>query len=176
VKKIYFIRDAKAKEFTQDTSDFERELRKKGYKELQTIASYLMLRGIKPDVILSSCALRAQQTALFLSQSLCFDGEQLFLEELYYPPYNDIVSIIMAQERSCDVLFIIGHAPYITELTNSFCSESIGKMPPSSVAALHFEIEDWSEIGERKASLDFFIYPKQFKYYMPKQIRATLKR
>ncbi len=174
MKKIYLIRDAKAEDFSEGMSDFERALRKKGYKELKTIGSYLHLRGISPDIILSSCALRAQQTALELSQRVLFEGEKLFLEELYYPPYDDIISIIMAQDKEHDSMFIIAHAPYITELANKLCSENIAKIPPAGVVALEFDIGDWGELELQSGSLDFFIYPKQFKYYMPKQIRAVL--
>ena len=175
MKKIYLIRDAKAENFSEGVSDFERSLRKKGYKELKTIGSYLRLRGISPDFILSSCALRAQQTATTLAESLSFDGEKLFLEELYYPPYDDIISIIMAQESSCESMFVIAHAPYITELANQLSKDTISKIPAAGVVSLEFEIDEWSELEYTKASLEFFIYPKQFKYYMPRQIRTYLE-
>ena len=174
MKKIYLIRDAKAEGFSEDVSDFERALRKKGSKELKTIGSYLRLRGISPDIILSSCALRAQQTATTLSEALSFDKECLFLEELYYPPYDDVISIIMAQESECESMFLIAHAPYITELANKLSSETVAKIPSAGVLALDFAIDDWSELVLGSGSIDFFIYPKQFKYYMPKQIRTYL--
>jgi len=176
VKKIYFIRDAKAENFCEGISDFERALKKKAYKELQTIASYMLLRGIRPDAILSSCALRAQQTALFFCEKLSFEGNKLFLEELYYPPYEDIVAIIKAQESSYDTLFVIGHGPFITELTNRFSQEPLSKIPHAGVACVTFDIEEWNMLKDYEGKLEFFIYPKQFKYYMPKQIRAELER
>ena len=174
MKKIYLIRDAKAEDFSEGVSDFERPLRKKGYKELKTIGSYLRLRGISPDLVLSSCALRAQQTAISLCESLSFDGEKLFLEELYYPPYDDIISIIMAQEKECSSIFLIAHAPYITDLANRLGSETIAKIPAAAVLSLAFDINEWSELELQSGSYEFFIYPKQFKYYMPRKIRAIL--
>jgi phosphohistidine phosphatase len=174
MKKIYLIRDAKAEDFSDGVSDFERALRKKGYKELKTIGSYLRLRGISPDIILSSCALRAQQTTTTLSEALSFDKESLFLEELYYPPYDDIISIIMAQDKEYESMFLIAHAPYITELANRLSSETIAKIPAAGVVALDFDIDEWSELELNSGSVDFFIYPKQFQYYMPRQIRAHL--
>jgi len=40
---------------------------------------------------------------------------------------------------------------------------------------LNFNIDSWNELLQmEKPKIDFFIFPKQFKYYMPKQIRDTL--
>jgi len=174
MKEIYLIRHAKAEDFSEGLSDFERSLKKKGLKDIQTIGSYLALQGISPDVILSSCAMRAQESALKLAERLSFKGVQYFLEELYYAPYEDVLNIIMAQEKSCEKLFIIGHNPQLNELINALSKEFISKVPTMGVVALRFDIDEWSELEKTKGSLEFFIYPKQFKYYMPRQIRTTL--
>ncbi len=176
MKKIYLIRHAKAEGFLEGISDFERTLKKRGVKDIEMIASYMALQGISPDVILSSCAMRAEQTALQFAEKLDFDGEKYFLEELYYAPNKEILSIIMAQEKSCDSIFVIGHNPQLNELVNFLSSEYISKIPTTGVVALSFDINSWSEIEGVKGELDFFIYPKQFEYYMPKQIRTTLPR
>jgi len=174
MKEIYLIRHAKAEDFSEGLSDFERSLKKRGLKDIQTIGSYLALQGISPDVILSSCAMRAQETAVGLAQKLSFGGITYFLEELYYAPYEDVLNIIMAQEKSCEKLFIVGHTPQLNELINILSKEFVSKIPTMSVVALSFDIDEWSELEKTKGDLEFFIYPKQFKYYMPRQIRTTL--
>jgi len=174
MKEIYLIRSAKAEGFCKDSSDFERALRKKGIKDIKTIGSYLTLQGISPDLILSSCALRAQETAVELSKRVSFRGEKHFLQELYYAPCDEIISILKAQDSTCDSVFVIGHNPQLNELTNRLSSEVIKKIPSMGVVALSFNIEEWSDLQESDGSLEFFIYPKQFKYYMPKQIRTSL--
>jgi len=42
--------------------------------------------------------------------------------------------------------------------------------------ALNLDIDSWADITEACGKIEFFIQPKQFKYYMPKQIRTTLAR
>jgi len=174
MKKIYFIRHAKAESFLEGVSDFERTLKKRGLKDIATIASYMALQGISPDIILSSCVMRAEQTALALAEKLDFEGKKYFLEELYYAPIQEVLGIIMAQGQSCDSIFVIGHNPQLNELVNTLSSEHINKIPTAGVVALSFAIDSWSEVEDVKGELDFFIYPKQFRYYMPKQIRTTL--
>lgn len=176
MKNIYLIRSAKSEDFSQGLSDFERTLREKGIEDINTIGSYLALQSISPDMILSSCALRAQETTVELAKKLDFEGVKYFLEELYSSSYKDILSIIMAQDDECSSIFVVGHSPQLVELTNWFCNENIGKLPSMGVISLSFDINEWSEIESKKAKMEFFIYPKQFKYYMPKQIRDTLPR
>jgi phosphohistidine phosphatase len=60
-------------------------------------------------------------------------------------------------------------------VANLLSPDHFGKIPALGVAALELPIGSWSELepsGESRT--DFFIYPKQFRYYMPRQIRATL--
>jgi phosphohistidine phosphatase len=176
MKKIYFIRHAKAENFSEGISDFERGLRKKGIKDIETIGSYLALQEISFDLLLSSYALRAQQTAVSLAERLSFCGEQHFLEELYFSSFEEVLNIITVQDDCYESIAIVGHNPQLNELTNRLSGEFIQKIPAMGVVALEFDIQEWSEIQECKGRVDFFIYPKQFKYYMPKQIRSTLPR
>jgi phosphohistidine phosphatase len=174
MKTLYLIRHAKSGWSVPNTSDFEREISKKGKKDIKTIGSYLSLIGVKPELILSSCALRAQQTTDLLAQKIAFDGKKHYLKELYLTGLEDILEIIYIQEESLDSMFIIGHNPQLHELANSLIDEHISKFPSLGVIAINFEIDSWSEINQQKGKIDFFIFPKQFKYYMPKQIRTNL--
>ena len=175
MKKIYFIRHAKAENFAGGVSDFERTLKERGVKDIETIGSYLALHNVSPDAILSSCATRAEQTALLLAEKLNFDGKIEFLNELYFSSNEQAIEIIMAQNEDCESIFFIGHNPQVNELVNMLSSEYISKVPTAGVVALDFEIDSWSQIEDSKGKIEFFIYPKQFRYYMPKQIRTTLE-
>ena len=86
MKTIYFIRHAKTGWSIPNTSDFEREVSKKGKRDIKTMGSYLALRGIKPDLILSSCALRAQETTDLLAEKI---------HKLEYENYPEIIHKIL---------------------------------------------------------------------------------
>jgi phosphohistidine phosphatase len=174
MKTLYLIRHAKSGWSVPDTSDFERSLSKKGKKDINTIGSYLSLTGVNPQLILSSCALRAQQTTDLLAKKINFTGKKYYLEELYLTGVEDISEIISIQEDQVDSMFIIGHNPQLHELANSLINDHISKFPSLGVIAINFDIEEWNEILNKKGEIDFFIFPKQFKYYMPKQIRTQL--
>ena len=174
MKTLYIIRHGKSGWSEPQTSDFERTLNKRGQKDLKTMGSYLSLKGLSPDLVLSSCALVAQQTADGLLEKLDFNGEKHYLKELYHASVESTKEIICAQESRIDTMFLVGHNPHLQELLNSLQEEHISKFPSLAIAAIHFDVEEWNEIEKVKGKLDFYIFPKQFQYYMPKQIRATL--
>jgi len=176
MKTLYLIRHAKSGWNEPNTSDFERKISKKGKKDINTIGSYLSLIGIMPQLILSSCALRAQETSDLLADKIAFDGKTHYLQELYQTGVETIREIISIQEDNIDSMFIVGHNPQLHELANTLIDEHISKFPSLGIIAIDFEIDSWEEIYTVKGSIDFFIFPKQFKYYMPKQIRATLNK
>ena len=171
---MYLIRHAKSSWKDIDASDFERGLTKKGIKSITTMGAYLRLRGILPDLILSSCAERAQETSDLLAEKLAYKGPVNYMKELYYTDTETLRQIITMQGSELETIFVIGHNPQITDMANSLIDEHISKIPAMGIAAVNFDIENWSEIESKKGKLDFFIYPNQFKYYVPNQIRAIL--
>lgn len=176
MKTIYLVRHAKAKSFFEGLPDYERSLRKGGYSDIKMIGSYLALQDVTVDLILSSYALYAQETMTYLAKLIGFNGQSHFLKQLYYAPYEDAIKIITAQDNSINSIMLIGHNPQLNELINFLSKENISKIPTMGVVALNFETDSWADLEDKKGSLDYFIYPKQFKYYMPKQIRTTLQR
>ena len=175
MKTIYLIKHAKSDWSVSGISDAERDISKKGRKDIKTIGSYLTLRGILPDIILSSYALRAAQTSDILAQTIQSEAPKHYLNELYLTSADEIKEIIMVQDEAIESMFIVGHNPQLTELANMLTDEHIAKIPSLGIVAIDFDIDDWSELENKNGEIDFFIYPKQFEYYMPRQIRTALK-
>ena len=78
------------------------------------------------------------------------------------------------QENHFNTIFVVGHNPQVTEFAKMMTGGAVSKIPALGVVAINFDIEEWNKLGEAEGKVDFFIYPKQFKYYMPKQIRSAL--
>jgi len=134
----------------------------------------LKLRGILPDLIIASCSLRTQETADRLSEKIKFEGPKYYLREMYLTPPETLKEILMMQEQQFESILVVGHNPQMTEVANMLTEEHISKIPALGVVAINFDIDEWNELEDVKGEIDFFVYPKQFKYYMPKQIRTTL--
>ncbi len=139
------------------------------------MGSYLALRKINPDHILSSAALRAQLTADGLAQKIQYTDHIQYMDELYLTRPEMIMNVLSLQEDQHNSIFLIGHNPALTELANILQNENMTKFPTLGILAITLDIDSWEEIKEScHGKVDFFIFPKQFKYYIPEQIRTTL--
>lgn len=132
------------------------------------------MRGILPDLIISSCSIRTQETADGLADKLEFEGPKYYLQELYLTLPKTLKETLMMQENHFNTIFVVGHNPQVTEFAKMMTGGAVSKIPALGVVAINFDIEEWNKLGEAEGKVDFFIYPKQFKYYMPKQIRSAL--
>ncbi len=152
-----------------------RGLSKCGLHDLKTMGSYMALRKIKPDLMLSSCALRTQLTADALAEKLKYSEQIYYMDELYLTRSEMALHVLSTQEDQHESIFFIGHNPTLTELAHLFTNDTFTKFPTLGILALKLDIDSWKEIVDvQNAEIDFFIFPKQFKYYIPKQIRAVL--
>ena len=137
------------------------------------MSSYMSLRRIEPDLMLSSSALRAQMTADQLAEKMKYKGRIHYMEELYMTRPKTLLNIMTLQENEYDKIFLIGHNPELTEFANLLIEEHFSKLPTLGILAINLDIDSWEDIEEDIGEIDFFIHPKQFKYYLPKQIRTT---
>jgi len=134
----------------------------------------MSLQNIKPDLILTSLALRAQITADELAKKIEYKGRIHYMEELYNSRPKTLMNVLTLQDDSYNNIFFIGHNPELTEFANFLVKDNFSKFPTLGVLSIELDIESWSDICEKCGKIDFFIQPKQFKYYVPKQIRTTL--
>jgi phosphohistidine phosphatase len=86
------------------------------------------------------------------------------------------MNVLTLQYDIHESIFLVGHNPELTEFANFLIGESFYKLPTLGILALELDIDSWADIEEKCAKIDFFIQPKQFKYFVPKQIRTTFMK
>ena len=163
MKNIYLIRHAKSDWSDLGKTDFERGLNKRGEKAISIMADALVEKGILPDLILSSSAQRAKLTAKGLADKIGYTGKIKYTDALYMAEPLEIIALIREIKDTYDHLFIVGHNPETTELTDLMTDEYIDNVPTLGIVAFELPIEHWKKFKPEKARLDFFIYPKMYK-------------
>jgi len=98
------------------------------------------------------------------------------MSEIYMVRPEVIMDTLSLQEDKYNDIFLIGHNPELTEIINHLIDDNFQKLPTMGVICINLDIDSWSDIKDIKGEVDFFISPKQFKYYVPKQIRTKLDR
>ena len=163
MKKLYLIRHAKSDWSDASQDDFERGLNTRGGKAIATMAKVLNEKEIMPDLILSSSATRAMLTAQGLAKNINYKGKLKYLDALYFADPQEIIEIIKEIKDKHDTVFIVGHNPETTELTDLMVDEYIDNVPTLGIVALNISVKQWRGFKPEKTTLDFFIYPKMFK-------------
>jgi len=163
MKKLYLIRHAKSDWSVASQNDFERGLNARGRKAIVTMSKVLNERGIIPDLILTSSATRASLTAKGLANNLPQNVKIKCLDALYMAEPLEVIEVIKEIKDKYNTLFIVGHNPETTELTDLMMDDTIDNVPTLGIVAFNVPIKHWKKFSPEKAILDFYIYPKMFK-------------
>ncbi|MDY0194521.1 MAG: histidine phosphatase family protein [Sulfurovaceae bacterium] len=163
MKTLYLIRHAKSDWSEENTADLDRGLSKRGSKDLKLMSSYLLEKKIKPDLILSSPALRAKLTAKKISKKIKYDKDIKYIDKLYMPDLETILDILSDQKDKNKSIFVVNHNPALTELANILADEYIDNIPTLGIVAIKLDIKKWKDIKDHKGKMDMFVYPKLLK-------------
>ena len=162
MKKLYLIRHAKSDWSDLNKNDFDRGLNKRGKRSIPLMAKALQEKGFIPDLILSSAAKRARKTAKGLAKALHYRGNIIFDEALYFTEPEEMINMLRNVDDRYGSLFLVGHNPEITELSNMLTTEYIDNIPTLGIVAISFDIQKWNDIGRGKGKMEAFIFPKMF--------------
>ncbi|MCK9204968.1 MAG: histidine phosphatase family protein [Bacteroidales bacterium] len=161
MKTLYLVRHAKASWDESGLSDFDRPLLPKGIKKTNRIVGFLQKRNTQVDLIISSPAVRALETAKIIAAGLDYPSIRIRTEQKIFNGYHDrILDIIYDTRNDIQSLMIVGHNPAITLVANLFLHPGIEIMPTTGVVCLSFNIDTWAEIPSTEAIREFIMYPK----------------
>ena len=141
--------------------DYQRELTKKGEKRNILLGKYLKQKNITPDLIISSHARRALDTAKIVAKELSYNSEKIEINKEIYGAFEDeMLNIVYAIDNKYDTVFLFGHNPTFTDLVNYFKEEHISHLRTTGSFGVEFDIDKWEDIeGAKKKDL-FFIVPR----------------
>jgi phosphohistidine phosphatase len=160
MKTLYIVRHAKASLKRPEIVDLDRPLLEKGKKRTKKIIDYLLLRRIKPDIILTSNAKRATDTAKYIARGLsCSESRIRVLSYFYRIDTSGIINEFMDFSDEHKSVMIVGHNPAITNFVNRFTKNKVDSLPTSSVVCIKFKTSRWDEIESCKSSIEFIITP-----------------
>ncbi|QHV97926.1 SixA phosphatase family protein [Spirosoma endbachense] len=159
---LYIVRHAKAEDRSLFMTDHSRELTSDGIMAAARIGRYLHTKGIHPDVIFSSTAPRARDTAKVVAEQLGFDQSQIQLDDkLYEGGPKAYLAAINALPEGPQSAMIVGHNPDVSYFAEFLTHQSVGSMSKGAVIAVTFDGISWAEVSGRTGSVSFEIAPKQ---------------
>jgi phosphohistidine phosphatase len=164
-KEVILVRHAKSDWGTEFLKDIDRPLNARGYNDAYFLSRWFAENHKIPQKIISSTATRALNTALIFARTLDFDMNAFSLEKnIYESGAKALISVIRSQKPETESVMIFCHNPTITDVCNLLINEFfVDNVPTCGMVGMKFSLNDWNDISEKKGSLSFYQFPKNFK-------------
>lgn len=145
MKNLILMRHAKSSWGDVSLPDHERPLNQRGKRDAPRMGNHLREQGISLDAILSSTAVRARATAEGFLQEYTFEGQVIYVDDLYHADPETIISILNKLPAGIDTVMVIAHNPGLDNFLEMVCDEC-GHMTTASVALIKYPIEKWIDL------------------------------
>jgi len=160
MKTLYLVRHAKSSWGSSDLSDIYRPLLEKGKQRTKLLLDFLLKKNTIIDVIISSSAIRAYETAKIIGNAMRIRTDEIKKESsIYYADEDNLINVFFDLPVGIDSLMIVGHNPTLTYFANQFIEHKIDMMPTSSCVCIDFDVDKWEDISSLNSKLRYYITP-----------------
>ncbi len=150
MKTLYLVRHAKSSwEF--DVIDHERPLNERGLSDAPLVASHIAEKMPKPDLLMSSDALRARTTAVFFAQAYQIPDTEIVLNHKMYDFAGlDLIEVVKECDNTYNCVMMFGHNNAITNFVNIYGDQNTDNVSTAEFTAITFDIHSWHELTSGK--------------------------
>jgi len=161
MKKIILIRHGKSGWDSPWLSDHDRPLAERGIVDVPQMARRLQERGLVPDLIVSSTALRAADTARLTAAVFGYPESAIVLvKSLYHASPELLMDVIRSQSLAVQTLVLVGHNPGLTELIQELGCR-LDNLPTAGQFAFTLLSEQWKDFSKETCEIDWLDFPKK---------------
>lgn len=160
MKTLYILRHAKSSWTDASLADFERPLNGRGQSAAPFMGEVMARKGLLPDLIISSPAKRAMQTAVLVKESSGSNASIQYDEKIYEASPQALKGVISQAGDDLESIMIVGHNPGIEGLINHLTG-NLAPMPTAALAAISLDIAAWNKIDANCGNLQFVIRPSE---------------
>jgi phosphohistidine phosphatase len=145
MKSLLLLRHAKSSHDQPGGDDHDRPLNPRGERDAPRIGELLVEEGLVPDLIVSSTARRARDTADLVAASCGYAGDMILTRRIYEAPRLAYVQVIreIAEDRQRPL--VVGHNPTLGELVYTLTGSS-EHFPTGALAHIALDIERWHDL------------------------------
>jgi phosphohistidine phosphatase len=147
MKTLLLLRHAKSSWKQPELNDHERPLNKRGKKEAPKVGKYLKENDLVPDLILSSTARRAHETAEAVAEESGYDKEIELYQDLYLSDTGCYLDILQRLSDTATRVLVVGHNPDLDELL-ALLTDVNEHMNTAALAQIDLPISSWNELNE----------------------------
>lgn len=160
-RRLLLVRHAKAERGSLSGFDIDRTLSERGRGDAVVMGRALAKAGANPDVIMSSPASRALETARLIVREMGRLETEIVMEpDIYEADLPMLLGIVRGLPDSCSEAMLFGHNPGFEELAGTLCDGFAEGMPTCAAVCFDLKADSWSCAGDSPAALLFQMSPK----------------
>jgi phosphohistidine phosphatase len=165
-RQLIVLRHAKTEQ--EAASDRARKLTERGRRDARAAGQWLREQALSPDVILTSPAARAVETAELVAAELTSPEHAAApavttVEDLYGADVGDVVDIVATLEADPRRVLVVGHNPTMAQLAYDLQREPsqpwAGHLPTAGIAVLAVQ-DGWPGLATGSAELVHWYVPR----------------
>jgi phosphohistidine phosphatase len=172
MRELLIMRHGKA-ESGVASDDLHRPLKDRGKRGAQRLGVWLARKGLVPDYIVASHAVRARETAAKCAKAMEIDARRLYIDERIYQAHTaELLEVLAACPDDAQRVLLVGHNPGLKQLLEHLADadQRLASLPTASLVRLRLA-DDWSRLfagqGELVDRVNSSELPKKFPFPSP---------
>ena len=145
MKTLLIMRHGKSSWAKPSQADHDRTLNDRGRLDVPLMGQKLKEEGLLPGLVISSSAMRAQETAQLVTASCGYEGKIEVLAELYMASETHYFEALHQLGNDHDCVLIIGHNPTIESVIDLYAVRP-AYITPGNIGHITFDVETWAEV------------------------------
>jgi phosphohistidine phosphatase len=161
MKRLILVRHATAVDAGPEGSDFHRRLKKRGRREALLMAERVEKTVGVPDLVLSSPADRALETARVFATRLRIPEERVTLREELYGGLlpEEFLQVVHRLRDTASTVMVFGHDPSFTEFATFMIPGFSDSIPKAGVLVMEIDRSNWKLVRRGDARAAYFARP-----------------
>ena len=160
MKTLYVLRHAKSSWDDAELTDFDRPLNQRGETTAPFIGEFMAANGFEPQVIVSSPAVRARETARLAQEAAHFTADIIHDERIYEASPRTLQTVASSIDDRFESAMLVGHNPGMEGFVRLMSGRS-EEMQTAALAVIDLDIERWSDIDSGLGSLRRMVRPRE---------------
>lgn len=164
MKRLYLVRHAKSDWNHPGLDDFDRPLSKRGMRDAPKMGEYLVEQRISPQIIVSSPARRAHETAISLAAPMQIPPSDFVKDNrIYAAAASTLIAIIHEWDNTWEHVMMVGHNPGMADIAAVLTGENVGHIPTCTVMGLNLDVASWDDVAQSCGTQWLKIVPKAIR-------------
>jgi phosphohistidine phosphatase len=161
MKTLLILRHGKAESYNED-GDKARELAERGHRDAKRMGEVIREQVGAPDLVVSSDAIRARQTAVTAAAASGYKGAIEYRSEIYEASPRTLLAVVRSLPETATTVLLVGHNPGFEELASDLAEAplDIGGLPTAGLVILRINAH-WKAVGVGTAQFVDAFAPKR---------------